>query len=85
MERIKEGLHTIFQNLLLNFALKVDLEEVFKEQMKLTVNDQSSRMYQDQLVLKKRFKELKTKKETLYSRFVFGEIEKNYTIVLLVL
>ena len=73
---MKEGLHNIFQNLLLNFALKEDLEEVFKEQMKITVNGQSSRIYQDQIVLKKRFKELKTKKETLDSRFAFGEIDK---------
>ena len=55
---------------------KVDLEDVFKEQMKLTVNGQSTRLYQDQTVLKKRFKELKTKKETLDSRFAFGEIDK---------
>ena len=73
---MKEGLHNIFQNLLLNFALKEDLEEVFKEQIKITVNGQSSRIYQDQIVLKKRFKELKTKKETLDSRFAFGEIDK---------
>ena len=58
---IKEGLHNIFQNLLVNFTLKEDLEEVFKEQIKLTVNGQSSKMYQDQTTLKKRFKKLKTK------------------------
>jgi len=44
-----------------NFILKEDLEEVFKEQIKLTVNGQSSKMYQDQTTLKKRFKKLKTK------------------------
>jgi site-specific DNA recombinase len=60
----------------LNFALKEDLEEVFKEQIKLTVNGQSSKIYQDQTTLKKRFKELKTKKETLDSRFAFVEIDK---------
>ena len=73
---IREGLHNVFQNLLMNFRLKEGLEDVFKEQMKLTVNGQSKRLYQDQTVLKKRFKELKTKKETLDSRFAFGEIDK---------
>ena len=60
----------------MDFRLKEGLEDVFKEQMKLTVNGQSTRLYLDQTVLKKRFKELKTKKETLDSRFAFGEIDK---------
>lgn len=50
---IKEGIHNIFQNLLLNFPLNEDLEEVFKEQMKLIVNGQNSKMYKDQIVHKK--------------------------------
>ena len=72
---IKDGLHNIFQNLLVNFALKEDLEEVFKEQIKLMVSGQSKRLYQDQTGLKKRFEELKTKKETLdsgYKSVFFG-------------
>ena len=73
---IKEGIHNIFQNLLTNFKLKEELEDVFKEQMKLTINGQSSKVYEDQTILSRRLKELKNKKETLESRFAFGEIDK---------
>ena len=72
---IKEGIHNLFQNLLTNFKLKEELEDVFKEQMKLTLNEQSFKIYDDQTILKKRLKELQTKKETLDSRFAFGEID----------
>ena len=72
---IKEGIHNLFQNLLTNFKLKEVLEDVFKEQMKLTLNEQSFKIYNDQTILKKRLKELQTKKETLDSRFAFGEID----------
>ena len=72
---IKEGIHNLFQNLLTNFKLKEVLEDVFKEQMKLTINGQSSKVYNDQTILKKRLKDLKSKKETLDSRFAFGEID----------
>ena len=72
---IKEGIHNLFQNLLTNFKLNVELEDVFKEQMKLTLNEQSFKIYDDQTILKKRLKELQTKKETLDSRFAFGEID----------
>ena len=72
---IKEGIHNLFQNLLTNFKLKEVLEDVFKEQMKLTLNEQSFKIYDDQTILKKRLKELQTKKETLDSRFAFGEID----------
>jgi site-specific DNA recombinase len=44
--------------------------------MKLTINGQSSKVYDDQTALKKRLKELKTKKDTLDIRFAFGEIDK---------
>ena len=72
---IKEGIHNLFQNLLTNFKLKEELEDVLKEQMKLTINGQSSKVYNDQTILKKRLKDLKSKKETLDSRFAFGEID----------
>ena len=72
---IKEGIHNLFQNLLTNFKLKEGLQDVFKEQMKLTLNEQSFKIYDDQTILKKRLKELQTKKETLDSRFAFGEID----------
>ncbi len=71
----QEGIHNLFQNLLTNFKLKEELEDVFKEQMKLTLNEQSFKIYDDQTILKKRLKELQTKKETLDSRFAFGEID----------
>ena len=44
------------------FKLKEELEGVFEEQMKISIN--------------RRLKELKNKKETLESRFAFGEIDK---------
>ena len=44
--------------------------------MKLTINGQSSKVYEDQTILSRRLKELKNKKETLESRFAFGEIDK---------
>ena len=72
---IKEGIHNLFQNLLTNFKLNDELEDVFKEQMKLTINGQSSKVYNDQTILKKRLKDFKSKKETLDSRFAFGEID----------
>ena len=43
--------------------------------MKLTLNEQSFKIYDYQTILKKRLKELQTKKETLDSRFAFGEID----------
>ena len=72
----QEGIHNLFQNLLTNFKLKEGLEGVFMEQMKLTINGQSSKLCKDQTILRRRIKELKTKKETLDSRFAFGEIKK---------
>ena len=72
---IKEGIHNLFQNLLTNFKLNEELEDVFKEQMKLTLNEQSFKIYDDQTILKKRLKELQIKKEALDSRFAFGEID----------
>jgi|AntAceMinimDraft_12_1070368.scaffolds.fasta_scaffold271711_2 uncharacterized membrane protein len=44
------------------FKLKEELEGVFEEQMKISIN--------------RRLKELKNKKETLDTRFAFGEIDK---------
>ena len=52
-----------------------ELEDVFKEQIKLTLNEQSFKIYDDQTILKKRLKNLKSRKETLDSRFAFGEID----------
>jgi len=40
----KEGIHNIFNELLLNFKLKEELEGVLMEQMKLTINRQSSKI-----------------------------------------
>jgi len=73
---VKEGIHNVFETLLLSLKLNENLKEVFKEQMKLTINGQNQVFFEEEKRLKNRIEELKRKQDSLDRKYAFDDMDK---------
>ena len=73
---VNEGIHNTFIELLNTFKLNETLLEVFKEQIKLTLNHLNNDYFNDVNRLNNELKNLEDKKEKLDRKFAFEDLDK---------
>ena len=73
---LKEGIHNLFGEYLERFELSNSLESVFREQMKLTIENQNKEEIQLTKSLDSKIKELNEKLTTLEEKYLFDGFPK---------
>lgn len=74
---IQEGLHNIFQNYMEQFRLDSKYAEVFKEQMKLTINERNKYDINLERSLTEKLKDANARLEQLEEKYIFGDLNKD--------
>lgn len=73
----KKGINDIFKDVLSHLQLSKDMESIFKEQLKNTIEEYDDQVFDDSKKIKKAITKLEDKKDTLERRFVFDGLEKD--------
>jgi site-specific DNA recombinase len=74
---LNEGAHDLFKDLLSSLQLNKTLQEVFKEQMRLTINGQNKVFFEEESRLKNRIEELNRKLDGLDRKYAFDDLDKD--------